>query len=399
MTLLMSVALSSGSGASQDSVDRRHPVPPIIQGLDLGFNLDHEEASAVFRSAIAEDPTNPTGYRLWAANAWIGLLFRQGAITVDDYLGQARARLSRQTTEPETRAAFHRTLREALAVAEGRLRRDPSDLDARYEVGAAYGCLASYTATIEGRLLDSLRPARRAYREHQRVLELDPRRKEAGLVVGTYRYAVSSLPAPLRLFARIAGVGGDRQRGLRMVEEAARHRSDAQPSARFVLVLMYTRERRYDDAIRVIQGLREQFPRNRLLWLEEAHTWLRAGRPAEARAAVVEGLVRFASDPRPRASGEDARWRYAHGAALLALGDRRAAEPELRAALEGATRDWVAGRAHKELGTLAGLDGDRARALAEYRLAEGLCRRDRDDECANEAKALMRTVRDRKGGS
>ena len=73
-------------------------------------------------------------------------------------------------------------------------------------------------------------------------------------------------------------------------------------------------------------------------------------------------------DPRPRALGEEARWRYAYGAALVALKDVRAAERELRAALAGATRDWVRGRVHKELGKLADLAGDRPRALDEYRL-------------------------------
>jgi hypothetical protein len=73
----------------------------------------------------------------------------------------------------------------------------------------------------------------------------------------------------------------------------------------------------------------------------------------------------------------------------VALKDR-AAEPELRAALRGATRDWVRGRAHRELGKLADLAGDRPRALAEYREADRLCRADRDTECTDELKALRK---------
>ena len=103
-----------------------------------------------------------------------------------------------------------------------------------------------------------------------------------------------------------------------MVEEAAHYPSDAQPNALFALILIYNREGRYDDALRVIGELQQRFPRNRLLWLEAGNTALRAGRPADAKAALEEGLAQLSRDPRPRAQGEDARWHYAHGAALVA---------------------------------------------------------------------------------
>jgi tetratricopeptide (TPR) repeat protein len=360
------------------------------QGLQLGYNLDHADAGAAFKDAMAVDPSDPAAYCLAAGTAWIDLLFEQGAITVDDYLGQARASLPRAAPAAELDVAFHDALHQALTLSEERLRSHPSDADAHDQAGAAYGFLASYTATIEGRLLGSFGPARRAYREHERALELDPRRKDAGLIVGMYRYAVSSLPAPMRLLAHLAGFGGDRERGLRMVEDAAHYPSDAQPNALFTLILMYNREARYDDALRVIGELQQRFPRNRLLWLEDGRTALRAGRPASAKTALEEGMARLSRDPRPRAFGEDARWRYTYGAALVALKNGVAADRELRAALAGTTRDWVRGNVHKELGKLADLAGDRPRALDEYRLADRLCRQDHDGDCSDEAKTLMK---------
>ena len=55
--------------------------------------------------------------------------------------------------------------------------------------------------------------ARRAYNEHERVLALAPARKDAGLIVGTYRYLVASLSMPVRWMAYVAGFGGDKERG------------------------------------------------------------------------------------------------------------------------------------------------------------------------------------------
>lgn len=242
----------------------------------------------------------------------------------------------------------------------------------------------------EGRVLGSFGSARRAFKEHERTLALAPARQDAGLIVGLYRYAVSDLSAPLRLVVYLAGMSGDKVRALQLVEGAARYPSDVQANAMFTLILMYNREARYDDALRVIEELKTRFPRNRLLWLEQGGTALRAGRPAEARAAIEEGLARRAHDNRALAPGEESRWRYTYGAALVALKDTTAATRELSAALPLATRDWVRGRIHKELGKVADLSGDRARALSEYRAADQLCRADRDATCSDETRALLK---------
>jgi hypothetical protein len=63
--------------------------------------------------------------------------------------------------------------------------------------------------------------ARRAYDEHETVLELDPSRKDAGLIVGTYRYIVSTLSLPMRMMAYVAGFGGGRERGIQTLRETA----------------------------------------------------------------------------------------------------------------------------------------------------------------------------------
>ena len=105
-----------------------------------------------------------------------------------------------------------------------------------------------------------------------------------------------------------------------MMEEAAAYGGDNQTDARFALMLLYNREKRYDDALKQLAALREAYPRNRLVWLESGSTLLRAGRPADAERFLNDGFARFADDRRPRMFGEDALWHYKRGAALAALG-------------------------------------------------------------------------------
>src|SRR5438045_3561284 len=80
------------------------------------------------------------------------------------------------------------------------------------------------------------------------VLSLDPRRKDAGLFVGTYRYIVATLALPLRMMAYVVGFGGNREKGLHLIEDAANYSGENQTDARFALILLYNREKRYADA-------------------------------------------------------------------------------------------------------------------------------------------------------
>jgi tetratricopeptide (TPR) repeat protein len=375
---------SLGAGAS--NVELRH------RGLDYGYNLDYSDALALFQQAIAADAGDATAHRLSAAALWMMVLFQQGNVTAEDYLGQARERVFRTPVPADVTAAFNAHIDRAIEIAEERVRANPGDADAHFQLGAASGIRASFVGTVEGRVLGSLGPARRAYKEQARCLELDPRRKDAGLIVGLYRYGVSQLSLPKRVLAHMAGFSGGHDEGIRLVEEAAAFPSDIQTNALFSLIIIYNREGRHADALRVIRQLQAKYPRNRLLALEAGSTALRAGRPAEALHAIDEGRGLAARDARPRAYGEEARWRYYRGAALSALGQFPAAQDELRSALSAEARQWVHGRAHVELGRIAINQRQAGLALRELRAAQSDCRAERDVECESDARKLLGSV-------
>ncbi len=363
-----------------------------MAGLAAGYNLDYPEALEAFRTAMDADPDDPAPHRLFAATLWIRALFAQGAVTADDYLGQARRTVRRTPPPPDVDKAFREHLQRAVTLAERAVRRNPQDADAHFQLGAAHSFRASYTATVEGRGLAGFGAARRAYDEHERVLALDPKRKDAGMVVGMYRYGVSTLSWPWRLVAGMAGFGGGKDRGLRMVEDAAAFESDVQTNALFTLIVIYNREQRYDDALRAIARLQGMYPRNRLLWLERGSTALRAGRGADARAALENGLAVLTRDSRPRAFGEEARWRCAYGASLVLLGLTDPADRELRQSLALEGPAWLRGRVHRELGKVEDLRGNRAAAMEHYREAVRMGKANHDSGSSDEAATLLKTA-------
>lgn len=355
------------------------------------YNLDRDLALATFRQAVAADPQDAAAYRGVATTLWLSITFHRGNMTVDDYLGRdTRPNASQPPPPSDLAAGFREAIDRATAIARGRIAANPRDADGHFQLGAAVGLRASYTATVEGSVMGAFRAAREAYDEHERVLSLDPRRKDAGLIAGTYRYIVSTLALPMRVVAYVVGFGGGRERGLHLIEEAASYPGENQDDARFALVLLYNRERRYDDALKVLSILRERFPRNRLAWLETGSTLLRAGRPAEAERILTDGITRFASDSRQRMFGEDALWLHKRGTARAALGKMAEAEADLNKALTVEGRKWVYGRTRLELGKLALKRGNRAAAQQEFQQAIALCQGDNDPGPADEARRLMK---------
>jgi predicted Zn-dependent protease len=312
-------------------------------------------------------------------------------MTIDDYLGRVTKPNPTHNPPPlETVAGFRDAIDKATAIAKQRLAANPNDADAHYQLGAAVGLRASYTATVDGSVTSAFRAAREAYDEHEQVLSLDPRRKDAGLIVGTYRYIVATLALPLRMMAYVAGFGGNREKGLRLIEDAAGYPGENQTDARFALILLYNRERRYADALAQLAVLRERYPRNRLLWLECGSTSVRAGRYAEAERFLDEGLARFAGDRRQRMFGEEALWYFKRGTARSWNGRPKDADPDLRKALSVPGRNWVHGRAHLELGRIAVNAGNRAAARNDLQQAITLSESDNDPGTAEEARRLMK---------
>jgi len=383
--VLLALSLPSFAGAARAQSTRELRE----RAADLTYNLDHAEAARLLRQAVAADPKDPANHRALASTIWLDILFRRGAVTVDHYLGSfTKANVDVRNPPADLDAEFKREVAKAIELSEQRAAAAPRDSQAQYDLGAAVGLQATYIASVEGRLMAGFRAARRSYDLQETALEIDPNRKEAGLVVGTYRYLVSTLSMPMRLMAYVAGFGGGRERGLKLIEETVSAGKENRTDAEFALVLLYNREKRYADALKVLDNLHRRYPRNRLVMLEAGATATRGGRPAEAEKLLTEGMAMLAADKRPRIPGEDQLWHYKRGAARVMLWHKDDARADLRAALAPGGAGWVVGRTHLELARLALQQGDREGARREAAEAAAVCGTSNDPICVEEARAI-----------
>jgi tetratricopeptide (TPR) repeat protein len=362
----------------------------ITAAFQAAYNLDHEESVVLARRAVQMAPDEPASHRTLAAMLWVQLLYKRGTVSIDHFLGGfSRSDLPMPKPPADVDAEFKREIDTSIALAEARLTKAPEEVQANFDVGAAHGLKASYTASIEGKVTSAFSAAKRAFDQQEKVLERDPARTDAGLVVGVYRYLVATLKWPTRFVAYVAGFGGDKDKAIELLEAAAAHPA-TRVDARTALMLIFSREGRHADVERLARELRPLAPRNRLLFLEEGAAAIRAGNAKGADDVITRGLAVFAQDPRPKVPGERALWLYKRGLARVNLNRLPDASVDLREALAAEPPGWIRGRVHVELGKIEDLGGRRTGALEHYKTAQTTCQASRDPSCANEAGRLMR---------
>src|SRR5262245_31082605 len=209
LLLLLMAAPVRGGQTTRELRDR---------AADLAYNLDHDEAMRLLRQAVAAGPNDAANHRALASTIWLNILFQRGAVTVDHYLGSfSRSAVELKNPPAELDAEFKRESAKAVLIAEQRVAASPKDPLAHVDLGTSLGLQASYIASVEGRLMAGFKAARRSYDESEQALALDASRKEPQLVVGTYRYIVSTLSLPMRWMAYVAGFRANKERVLKMI--------------------------------------------------------------------------------------------------------------------------------------------------------------------------------------
>jgi hypothetical protein len=378
------LAGSSTAGASPQSRQLTE------EGFSSAYALDFPESLSLFDRARSADRADPAPARAAAAVTWMQILFAQGVATFEAFIGEASDdSVPRPPFDQALAARFTASMNEAMALSEHQVKADPTDLDAQYQLGASTGLLALYRATVEGRTWAAFVEGRRAVHTMERVRERQRNHREAALILGMYRYAVSTLPWLKRMLANAAGMPGDRDGGIELLEFAAGPAARTASDASLVLTIIYNRERRHAEAMRHLDVLRQRHPRNRLLVLNAAATGFAAAQPAMAAEAVTTVLRNGARFEHPTVLGERAMWFYLRGAARAALGAPGAVD-DLQSALVGEPRDWIRARTHLELAKLALAVDDKAQGNAHLDAAEQYGRRGGDPVAIEAARRLRR---------
>jgi hypothetical protein len=265
-------------------------------GYEALYNLDYETARRHFQKMIELAPDNPAGPQCMAASLWIQQLNESWELKSTLYSDKAYKNEKRKVDQRQG-DEFRRWTRRAKQLSEARLKRDDRDVEALYFLGAAEGLEAAFSAAVERKFMSALRTGSSAVEHHRKVLELSPQFYDAELTIGLQNYVIGSLPLPAKMLASTIGVRGSKKRGLKELEHVAREGRMGRDVARVLLIDLYKREKRWDDAIATARDLSQRYPRNYLFKLQMADAMalkIAAARKAQKPIDVAEERELFA---------------------------------------------------------------------------------------------------------
>src|ERR1035437_110839 len=236
--------------------------PLIDEGFTHFFNLDYDQAIAVFEKAIAQYPGLPDLHNHLAQTLIFREMFRNGAL------------------ESELVSGSNSFLR--------RPKLNPNDTASMYASGIALGLRSNYFWVVKKAWHDALRDATAARKLHNRISELEPNNVDARLVQGLHDYIVGSLPLGYKMLGFLIGVRGDKAKGILTVQDVAKNGKLNRVDAEVFLCALYRRENQSKLAGPLVQDLIRRYPRNYLLRMELGQMYSQSGDSVRGLQALEE---------------------------------------------------------------------------------------------------------------
>lgn len=260
-------------------------------GFEHYYDADYASAAKDFEKVLAAHPDDPAAVNHLLSAVMFGELNRIGALDTslysnNSFLDQKRA----YVLDPQVKERIQELESRALGLAEERLKKDPSNVQALYARGVTRSMQSTYTGLVLKAWLSALNNAKGSREDHERVLKLDPSYSDAKTIVGTHEYIAGSLPWAARMLAHLAGFGGNKQNGFKLLKQAGESDGETSVDAKIILTLFLRRDERFPEALKEVRTLTATHPRNFLFALEEANILKDSGQGPESIATYRKVL-------------------------------------------------------------------------------------------------------------
>jgi hypothetical protein len=352
-----------------------------IAGSEALFNLDYDAARKNFKEMAVAFPDYPAGPQFLADTLWTETLYETRKLQSSLYGSDSFYAEGEDKADPKVVEQFRTLTRQARLLTEARLKLAPKDTEALYFLGAIEGLKASFEEAVERRHVAALKDGSDAVDKHRQVIKLDPNYRDAELSIGLYDYTVGALPFPIKVGAGLFGFHGSKKRGLATLERVAKEGKWVHDEAKTLLIVLYTREKRFAEAAVLAKELAAKYPRNYLCRLEAADALVsQAAMEREANhtttlsAAETEAFATFENllkdkTVRDTASRAMDLIHFKYGEALMTSGlYERAAKEFLASADAPGAWQGLATMAHLNAAQALDLAGKRNDALTQYRV-------------------------------
>ena len=344
--------------------------PRVHDAQQRFYNLDYEGALSRFEAIQRDHPQSAMAVDYVLTIVLFRELYTQDLLDTTYYAHDNFLTTKRTVNvAPATRQRIEDLTNQAIALSNQQLATNPKDANAFFERGYARGLHAAFITLADHSFAAAARQGYAARNDSEQALKIDPTYADAEMAIGIQQFAVASLPRLVRLVVGIFGVGGNKQRGLQLLQDAAAHGTVTNVDSRTVLSLFLRHDGRYPEAVVVQHGLAIDYPHDYLFRLEEGNLTKDEGH-GPAAIAIYKQVLADAQKP---GFFVDPRLQLVYfGLADTQRGQNDiadAARNYLNAAEQPNCSDWLRKRAQLNAAQMFDLLHNRIQAIQLYQMA------------------------------
>lgn len=268
-TLLILLALPVAAAANaqqQQIVDWAKVHSLTASAIDSLYSMKFMASEKICDELIGMAPGDPRGHFFKAMNAYYQYALNRGA-----------------SVKGANYDRFMRLTQNVVKVCERLLDRNENDSKAMFYMGGILGYRGLAKFTNE-ELTSAMWDGKKGYDLLEKAIEADSANYDAKLGFGLFNYLISNAPSYLKPALKLAGLGGDRITGLKMLEAAAARGTYSQTEARSWLADFYSSEENTTRANLHLSALVKKYPVN--WWYQQRYGWLLLNQLRRADDAV-----------------------------------------------------------------------------------------------------------------
>ena len=257
VTIFASLSLITSQPDTSATYDEK-----LQEGIEAFYNTEWEKADSLFQELMEEDENDPQPHFFSSMMPfWEYFFIEQNEELADEFLSRSE---------------------KAVNLSEQKLDSSPNDTTMVLLLSGLHG-YRSLVAAGESNYRVAIRSGMTGFSYTRKLLSLDTDRPDARIGRGMFYYMLGSVPSELKWATNIAGLKGDMEQGFEELKKAAESDSYVSNDAIMLMMYLYNKEERYEEALSYAEKLTERLPKNIIFKFKKAEILESSGNKDQAR--------------------------------------------------------------------------------------------------------------------
>jgi tetratricopeptide (TPR) repeat protein len=233
----------------------------LLIGIESFYQADWEEAREIFEGMKADQPDDPRPY-----------FFESMMPFLEYFLVDPKRELAED---------FLAKSEKAVDLSNARLEKSPNDTTMVLMLSGLHG-YRGLVAAGENQYRIALSSGLTGFNYTRKLLSINSDRADARIGRGMFYYMVGSIPSGMRWASNIIGMSASIEDGFEELKKAAESDSYIRNDAKMILMYLYSKEERYDEALIYAERLTDALPGNVIFLFKKAEILEHLGNKQEA---------------------------------------------------------------------------------------------------------------------